>query len=470
MDNMERKPRQTSNPRRKKRSKMQIFKESYLPVLIFALVLILIIWMIVAAVKRNKEEDRRAKEASIAASEASEEAKRLLDEEAAGLMTAAQALADTYDYDGAVKLLDSFSGNIYNYDEMLTLRDSFLAAKDQLVLWEDNNDVVNLSFHVLMADIERAFADKDNVNYFKRDFITTYEFTEILDQLYANNYILVSMDDLVAEVENADGTVSYAGKPLYLPEGKKPLMLTETQVNYYTYMVDDDNDGYADANGSGFASRLIVTDEGEIKCEYVTDAGTTKVGDYDMVPILNSFLEEHPDFSYKGAKAVLAVTGSDGVFGYRIQPEAEEKFGEDYYQEQLDGAKKIIQALRDDGYTIACYSYAHKNYGEASSLEVVSKDLTLWEENIAPILGDCDILVYARYTDIPAYSGERYELLKEAGFRYFYGICTGADTWLEVENDYVRQGRILLSGSGLTSNSSAYKDLFDAEAVVDPDR
>lgn len=47
------------------------------------------------------------------------------------------------------------------------------------------------------------------------------------------------------------------------------------------------------------------------------DDGTVTTGDYDLVPILEKFCEQHPDFSYKGARAVLAFTGYEGILGYR---------------------------------------------------------------------------------------------------------------------------------------------------------
>ena len=34
-------------------------------------------------------------------------------------------------------------------------------------------------------------------------------------------------------------------------------------------------------------------------------------------PLLQDFIDEHPDFSYKGAKAVIAFTGYNGILGYR---------------------------------------------------------------------------------------------------------------------------------------------------------
>ncbi len=460
------------NPRRRRRNKMRVFKEVYLPAIIFILVVVLIIALIVSNNRRRKEEQEAALQASIAAQESLEAEKLRQDAEVAGLILQAQELADSYDYDGAIALLDSFSGNIYDYDDLLALRDSCVSAKDNLVLWSDPNQVVHLGFQVLMVDCNRAFKDKDNAAAFKKNFITTYEFSEILKQLYDNNYILIEMDDLITVTENADGTVTYSPKELYLPEGKKPLMITESQVNYYTYMVDDNKDGVADAKGSGFASRLLVDDNGEIKCEYVDTDGTVKVGNYDMVPILNNFLKKHPDFSYKGAKATLAITGYDGIFGYRVNPEAKDSYGEDFYNEQLDGAKKILQALRDDGYDIACYSYRHINYGDAT-LEYMDADLTKWENYIAPLLGECDMLVYARDTDIAGrteeYSGDKYDRLRDAGFRIFIGYNTGK-SWLVVEDEYVRQGRLMITGNNLTTKANLFEGIFEAEKVIDPER
>lgn len=42
--------------------------------------------------------------------------------------------------------------------------------------------------------------------------------------------------------------------------------------------------------------------------EYVEDDGSVSVGDYDMVPLIDRFVEQHPDFSYRGAKGIVALT------------------------------------------------------------------------------------------------------------------------------------------------------------------
>ena len=47
------------------------------------------------------------------------------------------------------------------------------------------------------------------------------------------------------------------------------------------------------------------------------DDGSISVGDYDMVPWIDTFVKEHPDFSYHGHKGIIALTGYEGVLGYR---------------------------------------------------------------------------------------------------------------------------------------------------------
>ena len=95
-------------------------------------------------------------------------------------------------------------------------------------------------------------------------------------------------------------------KTLMVPEGRTPLILSLDDCSYYLYM-----------DGDGFADRLIVAEDGRVRNEYTDAEGTTHVGAFDVVPRLDDFLAEHPDFSLNGARGVLAMTGYDGVFGYR---------------------------------------------------------------------------------------------------------------------------------------------------------
>ena len=68
MDEYNKEQSRPVNPRRRKRSKAQIFKEVYLPVIIAGIALLLIIIFIIGAIVRGVQKNRAEKEASIQAS------------------------------------------------------------------------------------------------------------------------------------------------------------------------------------------------------------------------------------------------------------------------------------------------------------------------------------------------------------------------------------------------------------------
>lgn len=460
-----------ANPARRKRSNAQVFKEVYLPVIIAGVAALFIIIFIVGSIVRKVQKNKLDKQASIAASESLAAEQARLAAEAQYLLEEATRLADGFDYIGAIELLDTFRGDASQYPELNEKRDECIRLQDTLVLWNDPNQVTNLSFQLLIADTARAFVPGNYSSTIYNSFITTTEFSAILQQLYDNNYILVRLEDFVATEKDADGTTVYVSKAMYLPEGKKPLMLTQTNVNYNLYLVDSDGDMVADKDGSGFASKLVL-DGDKVLCEMVDANGETVTGAYDLIPILDDFIEKHPDFSYRGAKATLAITGYNGIFGYRTNTEAREKFGEVAYEQDAENIRKIAEALTNSGYTLACYTYSNIPYG-SSSVSEIQADLSNWNAEVVPLLGAVDILVYAQKSDIfpgPGYSGDRYNLLKESGFNYFIGFCSSNSPWTEITNSYVRQGRIMVSGSALESSPSWFEGMFDAASVLDPAR
>lgn len=83
-------------------------------------------------------------------------------------------------------------------------------------------------------------------------------------------------------------------------------MLSQDDVCYYEYMT-----------GQGFADRFVLDENGKITNEYTLDDGTVIRGSFDVLTILEDFIEAHPDFSYRGARGTIAVTGYNGIFGYR---------------------------------------------------------------------------------------------------------------------------------------------------------
>ena len=463
-------------PRRKrrKRTRLEIFKEDYLPYIIAAVAVVIVVFFAVGGIRRavtiHKAEVAKAKAESEAAAlleaQQNEAVRRLIEE--------ADALAAGYDYDGAIAVLDSFEGDVSGFTELLTKRGEYVKAKSELVAWSDPSKIPNLSFQLLIADPARAFSDETYGKAYNRNYVTTDEFSKILQQLYDNGYMLVSLRDIISSTVNTDGSTSLSAATLYLPPDKKPLVLTQCAVNYFTYMTDGDGDGLPDKDGDGFASRLIVDDSGKIVNEMIDAEGNLVTGAFDLVPILEAFIAEHPDFSYRGARAILAVTGYDGVFGYRTDFDTRENEDSDYYNEQVAGAKTIVKALRAAGYEIACYSYRNFSYGEETASRI-DEDLDDWSLEVTPVLGDVGILVYPFGSDIAeyragAYSGDRYAVLRDAGFRYYIGMGNSTDSWADVTGDYFRQTRRLVSGAYMAYSPEMFDDLFDATTVLNSQR
>ena len=461
-------------PRRRKRTKMQIFKEAYLPTIILAVTIVLVLVFIIGgAVHQDSSEETRPPETTTTPPTVPSTAdpnEELLKEEAANIILRAEMLAGSYDYEGALAALDTFSGDESLFPAIGEARDRYNQIISNMVSWKAS-DVPNLSFHVLIADPVRAFNDKTYASSYKKNFATVSEFAAILQQLYDNGYVLVDLDDFYTTTHNnSSGRDVYTEKELLLPAGKKPIMLTETNANYYTYMVDPNEDGKPDAKGSGFASKLCYDGESFYN-ELVNADGSISTGAFDMVPILEAFIENNPDFSYKGARAIIAFSGYDGVLGYRINST---KLKAAALQEEREGAAAIVQALKDAGYKLACYTYNNINYSSKDATAIES-DLKKWANEITPWIGEIDILVYAREADIgdetpyrDSSARTKFNLLYNAGFRYFMG--NGDAPWNQVDEYYVRHNRINVTGTNLTKNADWFAGMFDASSILDSDR
>jgi len=456
-------PVDPDNPRRRRRkTPSQIFKEVYLPPIIACLCLILVLSFAIGSVSnfiKQKQDEASIKKSQMdssisAAQQAELENQRLLQE--------AEALAIGYDYEAAINTLDQI-GDLTAYPDIQAKRSEFVTAQAQLEQHNDVSTIPNLSFHVLIEDPVRAYADQEYGGSYNRNFVTTAEFRKILDQLYNNGYVLVDFDSFSGSNTDPTGNEIFDRVPILLPAGKKPVMITETMVNYFNYMIDGNDDKIPDANGDGFATRLVVQN-GEIKAEYINSSGETLVGDYDLVPILESFIKEHPDFSYRGARATLAVTGHEGIFGYRCISDYISTKGQEYVDQEIAGAKQIVQALRDKGYTLACYTYSNATYGTWSVTQI-SSDLQSWTQKITPVIGDVDVFVFAKTSNITNFSGEAFKAIYSAGFRYFVGH--GDKPFAEINTSYVRQNRLMVTGETMAWYSNYFNGMFDCAAVLD---
>lgn len=280
--------------------------------------------------------------------------------------------------------------------------------------------------------------------------LTASDFEKILEQLYADNYVLVDITSLVTKDESGqlkEGTID-------IPAGKKPLIISEQSMTY-------------DPESGNYPSGMILDDEGNIQNTYLCEDGTTKEGAYDVVPVLDEFVREHPDFSHDGAKGILAITGSNGILGYDA--------------DNTNALSPLLEKLRSDGWRIASGGYAGISYG--SEFEMVKEDADLWEKEVEPAVGSTDILILPQKADIGPWSGytednEKYVFLNGKGFRYY---CVENDdnfSWVQMSPAYVRLGTHLIlreedfeQTMGLESGGSVYRtdgsDSTDTDSAED---
>ena len=292
---------------------------------------------------------------------------------------------------------------------------------------------------------------------------TVSEFKAMLPLLQEEGYILYDLTDMV---ERVDGKTVL--KDVYLPAGKKPLVLSVDDVNYYGYMLDD-----------GFASRLDVDDEGNIVTimggtivdhgqKVLTVDGGTPTYDGDVMPILDAYVKEHPEFSWRGAKGIVAVTGYAGAFGYRITDL--ELFDQATQDWMLERTKAVAQALRANGWQIACHSYTHNQYWNKKTITMEQEqyDIGRWLGEIAPYVGDTNIFISPFGVSFDG-SDERFRYLVDNGFYIYCPVDSNMPCY--VRDDYMIQGRINLDGLTMKKYPQRVsKYFFDPTPILDPAR
>ena len=107
--------------------------------------------------------------------------------------------------------------------------------------------VEHLFFHPVVAYPELAFDGDAQANGIDDYMVTADEYRKILQSVYDKGYVLVDIGDVWSETTGEDGTPKMVRNTLYLPEGKKPLVLSYDDTNYYEYML-----------ANGFTYKLVI--------------------------------------------------------------------------------------------------------------------------------------------------------------------------------------------------------------------
>ena len=368
----------------------------------------------------------------------------------------------------AISLLQKYSGYKKN-TEMQDAVKQYEEIKASCKSWP-LEEVTHVFYHTLIKDPSKAFDGDYKEADYNQVMTTIDEFNKITETMYEKGYVMVSIYDMAKA--DADGNITEG--EILLPEGKIPFVLSQDDVCYYHYM-----------DGDGYASKLVVDENGKIRNEYIEDDGSVSVGDYDMVPLIDRFVEEHPDFSYRGAKGIVALTGYNGILGYRTDQSYETRPDDldankvewldahpDFsLAKEREGAKKVADAMKAEGWLFFFFSWGHQNVGQIG-LETLQTDTRKFKDNVDPLIGGTDIIIFAFGTDLCGpedYHGDKFEYLKGAGYNYFCNVDS-SKYYVQIRERYFRQGRRNLDGYRMYYHPELLEDLFDVKSVFDPVR
>ncbi len=321
------------------------------------------------------------------------------------------------------------------------------AAQTQLPL-QAAPPVKHLFTHSLIVDPTLAF-DRDYDSRGYDDWmLTTREFLAILTELHRRNFVLVDVMDAL-ELRQ-DGRVGV--RALQLPAGKKPLIWSFDDVNYYKYM-----------QGDGFAERLQFDRNrlNPVMARYRERDGSIRLGDFDAMPIVEQFVTDHPDFSWQGAKGIIAVTGYEGVLGYRTDG------GRNL--SQVAEAKLVAEGLKSLGWRFASHSFGHPLgwFNKGASLAAVRNDVAQWRAQVQPIVGETLLFVGPFGTIWDDGSARRAAVLA-GGFKVLFSVdATGP---LRSAGSHAVMGRLNVDGFRMKRTPRLLAPYFDPASVVDPGR
>ena len=328
-----------------------------------------------------------------------------------------------------------------------------------------NGIVEHIFFHPVIVYNDMAFDGDSQQAGLDEYMVTLSEYNKMLQSIYDNNYVLVNMNDVWSETTDANGKAVMKKNTLKIPEGKKPLIISYDDVNYYPYMLEN-----------GLTHKLIIGDDGELWSYGLDPHGKEVISqDLDAITILDKFVEEHPDFSLGGVKGCIALTGYEGILGYRTNTESTDKSAafEANRQKEIELAKPIVQKLKDTGWYFASHSYGHIRLNSAS-LEKVKADAQRWQNEVGSLVGPTKLFIYPHGSRLDGgdvnQTGEAFKYYHSLGFRVFASV--GIESFSKIKSDIsaVVCDRMHSDGGTLRRERDRYLKFYDAKLVFDPER
>ena len=305
--------------------------------------------------------------------------------------------------------------------------------------------LLHIFFHPVVNQPERAF-NGSRKDFFLDWFVTVDEFKKIMYEMYMQGYVLVDINEFY-EVVYEDDVKKITVNKLLVPEGKKPMVLSIDDLNYYDYMREN-----------GFVHKLVIDEKNEIAAWTDNEDGGELSYDQDIITILEDFIKQYPDFSLRGARGIIALTGFEGVLGYRSQQEDNPG-----YEEEAEKAVVIVNKLKEMGWRFACHSFTHWNLPRIS-FDGFMYDVDSWETEVQPIMGDTDLYIYPFGAGVE-YIERKHKVLRDKGFNLFFAIGMGYD--YRIVNGYMFLERRNIDGTYFRAFRNRPDRLFDMDKVID---
>lgn len=342
-----------------------------------------------------------------------------------------------------------------------------------LVAWGKNQVVEHIFFHPVIAYPQWAFHDCSASKAQKEGLddwmVTVEEYNKILQSIYDNDYVLVSMNDVWSEYTTDSGEKRMQRNTLMIPQGKKPLIISFDDVNYYEYMLEE-----------GFTSKLVVATDGNIwaECTDPYTGETFLTQDLDAITILDKFVAEHPDFSPFGVKGCLSLTGYEGILGYRTNTDSahvNDAAFEANRQKEIEAVKPVIRRLKETGWYFGSHTWGHINLSN-KSLGYIQQDTEKWANEVGSLVGPTQILFYPHGArpdgdHDQGDPGPQFQYLQSQGFRIFASVGISSYSQIKKQTSAVICDRLHPDGKTLRSGKALkwYSQFYNAKEIIDLD-
>ena len=317
-------------------------------------------------------------------------------------------------------------------------------------LFPYEGQLLHIFFHALVARPETAFKSKDK-DHFLDWYVTADEYKKILQALYDSNYVLIDINE-VYEVISTNNVKRVVYKKPHVPEGKHPLIISIDDLSYHKNVRE---------NAS--VHKLVIDDKGGIAA-WTDDRKSASTGgglsyDLDVVTYLEEFIKKHPDFSVRGARGIIALTGFEGVLGY-----ATHKLNDPGYGEEKQKAVAVANKLKELGWRFASHSWGHPNLPEISMAWFIN-DTNRWDREVRPILGDTNLYVYPFGADVESIE-EKHKILRDRNFIVFFGV--GSGRLHREHHQHIYFSRRNIDGVYFRLFRNRADRLFNIDYVIDP--